>query len=1156
MGKKDNEYTLAVKISGSVDKTLPAAANQAEREMAGLAKTANAASKNMRNTFTGMDVKGINALAKISDKVFSAVAKAAEGAAVGIAAIAAASTYVGASFEAQMSTVQSISQASSADMEKLSKMAKKMGAETKFSATEAGQALEYMGMAGWKTNDMLAGIEGIMDLAAASGEDLALTSDIVTDALTAFKLSASDSSHFADVLAAASANSNTNVAMLGESFKYAAPLAGAFGFSVEDTALMLGLMANSGIKASQGGTSLRKLFTQLSGDLEILQDDGSKFIIQTSKENGKMRDLKEIIDDVRVAFNGMSESEVKAAQNSLVNTAKEMSISLEDENGKIKTQAELYAEVSDGIEEMKAAGKVKEAEGLTGKTGMAGLLAIINSSQEDYDKLANAIDNADGAAERMKNIRLDNLIGDATILKSSLEGAGISIYEGLSNPLRELTQTAIGWVNSFTASDFLKDLKTSIPTLRRQLIGFGRDAKEGFAPLLAAGNWFLDNPDVLSGTLAGIGAALLTFKAAKAAMGVAKTLSTISNIIGAWPVAVAGLAIGAITGIAAAVKTANNQMKRQSLAEHFGDITLSMEELQAVAHDLVYTDAIGKAMQAFDKREEMKGLQGQIEDSVTALNKANWKVSVGLLLTEDEKESYQANIQQFIKDNKDLVVQAQYTVSFSLGALTGDDAMGEVIRQQFDAFYAGQYEKLTAYGDELGAVVADAFSDGMLDIDEVKAITELQNKMGKITSALATSEFEASLQIMEMDYSGGKLDADTFRNLQEELKVYQQEAEGKLKESLTLNYSGLGSQLREGAISQETYESQLKYFQNQYLSQKAELSAKTVKFQSDTIMKQYADELATAMPEFQSQISKLLSDTLEQVQISDVADSAIIWGEFEYKMRELGENAGLRNSDFEAIKTLYQPMTEMVEDLDSLKKQMVENGISIPAILTETLSDTAGLGALTGNIDAIHKLTADEILNSDSATEVIENSKEQGGYIPEGIAEGIETNGRVVQKAIQSLFHTSNYELPKYNVSIKPNFASINPYSTINPKKGHADGGIFDTPHVAWFAEKGPEAAIPLDGSANAMSLWQETGRLLGAYEQNNYGRMYETMSNSGFVDGHSQAATPVPVFSPQIYFQGTSATKEEVQETIQATYEQFVEWTERLSWERSRSGF
>ena len=217
-----------------------------------------------------------------------------------------------------MSQVAAVSGATGADLEALRDKAREMGSKTKFSASEAAEAMNYMAMAGWKTSDMLSGIEGIMNLAAASGEDLATTSDIVTDALTAFGLSAADSGHFADILAAASSNANTNVSMMGETFKYCAPIAGALGFSAEDTAEAIGLMANAGIKSSQAGTSLRTVMNSLAGEVKICGAGIGEVTVATSNADGSMRDLSDILADCRVAFAGLSESEKAAAAEALV----------------------------------------------------------------------------------------------------------------------------------------------------------------------------------------------------------------------------------------------------------------------------------------------------------------------------------------------------------------------------------------------------------------------------------------------------------------------------------------------------------------------------------------------------------------------------------------------------------------------------------------------------------------------------------------------------------------------------------------------------------------------------------------------------------------------------------------------------------------------
>lgn len=347
--------------------------------------------------------KAQGAMAKFSGTAKSAlkgVAVAAGAAETAISAMAGYAVKVGSSFEEGMSKVSAISGAAGGDLEKLTDKAKEMGAKTKFSATEAASAFEYMAMAGWKTEDMLNGIEGIMNLAAASGEDLATTSDIVTDALTAFGMSASDSGRFADVLAAASSNANTNVGMMGETFKYVAPVAGALGFSVEDTAVAIGLMANSGIKASQAGTSLRSIMSRLAKPTDDVQIAMDALGISLTDSNGNMKSLNEVMGDLRKGFANLSEAE-----------------------------------------------KANMAATLGGQEAMSGLLAIVNASDEDFNSLQNAINNADGAAEAMAGTMQNNLKGSFTILGSALEGFGIQVYERVQEPLKKAVDEGTENVN-------------------------------------------------------------------------------------------------------------------------------------------------------------------------------------------------------------------------------------------------------------------------------------------------------------------------------------------------------------------------------------------------------------------------------------------------------------------------------------------------------------------------------------------------------------------------------------------------------------------------------------------------------------------------------------------------------------------------------------
>ena len=227
-----------------------------------------------------------------------------------LVAVGAAAVKASSSLEKGLSKVKAISGATSSDMVMLKDKAIEMGAKTKFSASEAADAFTYMAMAGWKTKDMMDGIDGIMNLSAADGLDLATTSDIVTDAITAFGLSAKDSTHFADVLAAASSNANTNVSMLGESFKYVGPVAGAMGYSVEDVSTALGLMANSGIKASAAGTSLRTLLTNMAKPTDDMAAAMDALGISLSDSSGKVKPLGQLMDELRDHFsNGVISSD-------------------------------------------------------------------------------------------------------------------------------------------------------------------------------------------------------------------------------------------------------------------------------------------------------------------------------------------------------------------------------------------------------------------------------------------------------------------------------------------------------------------------------------------------------------------------------------------------------------------------------------------------------------------------------------------------------------------------------------------------------------------------------------------------------------------------------------------------------------------------------
>ena len=386
------DYTLSAKITGDASK-FQKAMQQAETSMQKL---------NQKFGSFGGALETLGGKMTSAGTKITALEAAAGGAAV---ALGTQAVKAGASFEAEMSKVSAISGSTGNDLKALTDKAKEMGKKTKFSATESAEAFEYMAMAGWKTDDMLNGIEGIMNLAAASGEDLATTSDIVTDALTAFGLSASDSAEFSDVLAAASSNANTNVSMMGDTFKYVAPVAGALGYSVQDTAIAVGLMANSGIKASQAGTSLRAILSRLAKPTEQVQTAMNELGISLTDSNGNMKSMRQVMEDMRNGFSGLT-----------------------------KDQQANYAAT------------------IGGQEAMSGLLAIVNASEEDFNKLTTAIDGSEGTCKNMANTMQKNLSGQFTILKSQIEGINIQIFEKMEPALLQVVQAANGMISAFNAA--------------------------------------------------------------------------------------------------------------------------------------------------------------------------------------------------------------------------------------------------------------------------------------------------------------------------------------------------------------------------------------------------------------------------------------------------------------------------------------------------------------------------------------------------------------------------------------------------------------------------------------------------------------------------------------------------------------------------------
>lgn len=532
---------------------------------------------------------------------FEAVGSAlvAAGIAEGLKAIFNAYTdcvKISADFQESMSGVEALSGASADEMGELSEKAKELGATTKFTAKEAADAMNYMGMAGWNAQQMIGGIDGVMSLAAASGEDLAMTSDIVTDALTAFQMKAEDASHFADVLAVTSSKANTNVSMMGETFKYVAPVAGAMGYSIEDTAEAIGLMANAGIKSSDAGTSLRSVITRLSTDagasanqLGALGVLTQKLGVQFYEADGSARDLNDVLNEARQAWKGLTEEE-----------------------------ATNYANT------------------IAGKNAISGWLALMNAGTDDVNKLHAAISAADGAAQEMAAIRLDNFNGQVTLMNSAMDALKTTVGEAFQDELTDLAKIATELLTD--TNQFLKDnplvLKgllltggalativgayTAYNTAKKisnalKVLGATLTAKETAAEAADTAATAAHNA-ALGGETAATASATGATTAHTAALGASKLalLGWAAAAAGAWAVALEGLS--PLWSSSEAVK-----QLQQETENIIGSVDESMAKHEAEMHVLedkvdLYDHLRNKQHLSAEQQQQLKDLANELQD--------------------------------------------------------------------------------------------------------------------------------------------------------------------------------------------------------------------------------------------------------------------------------------------------------------------------------------------------------------------------------------------------------------------------------------------------------------------------------------------------------------------------------------------------------------
>lgn len=891
-------------------------------------------------------------------------------------------------FESMMSQVKAISGATGQAFDDLTAKAQEMGATTKFTATESAEAFNYMAMAGWKPQQMIDGISGIMSLAAASGEDLGTTSDIVTDALTAFGLQAGDAGHFADVLAQASANANTNVSMLGESFKYVAPVAGAMKYSIEDTSLALGLMASANVKGSMSGTALKTSIANMVKPTNDMAEAMDKYGISITDGEGNLKSLKGVIDNVRGSLGGLSRDEQTAV-----------------------------------------------ASTIFGKEAMAGMLAIVNASEEDYNKLSNAIYNANDAAEDMADTMLDNLKGSFTLMQSAIEGTENAFGKRLSpylrgiaggitdmmpeitdgiNAVMDVVDDKIAGVKrkitDMTGSDEWKnaDLFGKIDIAWDSIIAkpFGNWASGDGAQLISSGlgTLFSSAAAILpggekAGLTSWLSAGILAKGAATVAQkgkSIVETLSPIGDAIGniteaagnandvmdfvgnlssMIPVgAKVGLAAAGITaaiiGIKLAIDKYNQTQLENSLEEHFGKIKLSADEVKDAAAGILNQKYLTNVELALNEVQNADNLRAEAQKALESNDVLEFKSRVGITLTADEQQEYTDNINTFVESKISELESRTFAAHIHVQTYLAGTEDGQTLAQNIKEWARADNLELSDLSSQLSQKVSEALKDGIIDVNEEEAISALQEKMNSITARWKEAEAQAQWDWINQKYghlSAADLESGSFTDLMDEMRSQRETAMESIKADTTQWYSELEAMKDYGRITPEQYESYKEQTGWYVRGQEGSELSKSLELGSNTLNDTYGEKITGNI----QTLTETAQNALKSAETSLQSGSyGTIASTFDNMFTSMDNGKGFlgigADADQRALNELYQSMAPDVSQMGSLIDQYREAGQAVPKSLMEGYKEAIEVGAAAGDVDAAWQNYANQILESGS----------------------------------------------------------------------------------------------------------------------------------------------------------------------------------------------
>ncbi len=745
---------------------------------------------------------------------------------------------------------------------------------------------------------------------------------------------------------------------------------------------------------------------------------------------------------------------------------------------------------------------------------MAYLLKAVTEATDESGNAASAwqeleaqVSDSSGALRNMYDTTTDTLLFAQKRLDSAKEDMQIRVADVFADD----------------AKDFLLWLSERMPEATESIVEFAEAHRGEFADALetvgegiemlwengiAAGQWIIKHRGALTGGLKAVAGGFVLVKGALAGIKIAQLFT--NPLSGA--LTVAGLAATAIGAVAGAIRDAEREAVNADLAAHFGSLSLSMSEIEDVAQRILESDYLTGVVESLEAFGELDSFSDNMEDAAKTLDKLDWKISIGMELTAEESESYKQAIEDYVESAQEYALQSQYAVSLNLQyAFSEDDLESQNVVAKVNQFYQDKYDELSLLGKRLNETLTGSFNDGLLDIEKAPIIADIQRQMAEIEESLATGEFDARLSAIAMEYKGGgSLTADSFQDMQEEIMKQVEVANEAYRNAYVKNYASLQATYEGGELTEAEYRDAQEALTGQYMSNISSNRAKGVNFLLDTIMEQYSGEAE----EYMQGIQEAIAEHAGNEEWWGVDPNSMLIG-----LLSEADYGGPDKSTRKAIAELLEPMLPSIEEMQSYRRELEEIGMEIPESLATGISNFSFMDALS-QADFMDGSAADVLGRQIAESEygsfykgLLEELDRSGVVVPDKLMESVNNAAAMAtaesvnavadtfvspavkgiyayaQECVNQTFSGGLHAVTELHLTVTPSVSrkKLPDYRSLELSDGimsNAAGGIYSRPILTTFAEEGPEAAVPLDGSMRAKSIWAKAGQILGMLPQ------------------------------------------------------------------------